>query len=225
MEAGKRQSDYQRPTNWISSILRLALIALVIVLANIAVSVVVDRLEIQIWPEYMDYLDRAVLFAVILYILLMSLPFLPGVEIGLMLMIVLGPKGVLIVYFCTLIALSISFGLGRLLPPHLLVSLLQWLHFQRAATLINSFSKVTAEDRLAYLTDRISLRFVPSLLQYRYLTLALLLNLPGNFLIGGGGGIGMTAGMSKLYSYPAFLMAVSVAVLPVPVIFIFSKML
>ncbi|MDH3217763.1 MAG: hypothetical protein OEN01_16060, partial [Candidatus Krumholzibacteria bacterium] len=52
------------------------------------------------------------------------------------LMVMLGPKGALVVYLCTLVALTISFGLGRLLPARLLVSLLRWLTLTRASTLL-----------------------------------------------------------------------------------------
>ena len=37
-------------------------------------------------------------------------------------MIVLGPKGVAIIYVCTIIALVIGFGLGRIIPAKLLIS-------------------------------------------------------------------------------------------------------
>ena len=40
--------------------------------------------------------------------------------------------------------------------------------------------------------------------------------MPGNVLIGGGGGIAMVAGLSRLYSLAGFLLAVGVAVAPVP---------
>ncbi|HXV11709.1 MAG TPA: hypothetical protein VD839_12995, partial [Burkholderiales bacterium] len=61
------------------------------------------------------------------------------------------------------------------------------------------------------------------LLNHRYLLLALLLNLPGNVLIGGGGGIAMMAGMSRLYSFPSYLALISVAILPGPVLVMLSK--
>jgi hypothetical protein len=50
------------------------------------------------------------------------------------------------------------------------------------------------------------------------LTLAVLLNLPGNIIIGGGGGIALIAGMTRLYSPPTYLTTIAIAVAPVPVI-------
>jgi hypothetical protein len=66
-------------------------------------------------------------------------------------------------------------------------------------------------------------KIVPFLLKHRYLVIALMLNLPGNALIGGGGGIGLIAGMSRLYSFPRYLLLVSVAITPLPLLFLAGK--
>jgi hypothetical protein len=39
---------------------------------------------------------------------------------------------------------------------------------------------------------------------------------PGNAVIGGGGGIALLAGISGLFTFPRYLAIVSLAVLPVP---------
>lgn len=210
---------------WAITLTKLAAIVLVVILANIGISRLIDELEIQIWPEYLEIIDRAVLVSVILYIGLMATPFLPGIEIGLTLMVVLGPKGVLLVYVSTLIALTISFGLGRLFPAHALVSFLQWLHLSRAATLLKSFDTTPPEKRLEFLAEKTPNQTIPALLRRRYLLLALLFNLPGNALIGGGGGIAMMAGMSRLYSFPMYFFLISAAILPGPLLVVLSKLL
>ncbi len=168
----------ERPhrSTWGLTLAKLSAVALCIIFANIGVSRLVGALEIQIWPEHLEIVDRAVLVGVILYIVLKATPFLPGIELGLALMIMLGPKGVLVTYICTLIALTISFGLGRLVPAHALVSFLHWLHLARAAALLSSFNAVAPEKRLQYLAQRSSKRAVPALVKRRYLILALLLN-------------------------------------------------
>jgi len=51
--------------------------------------------------------------------------------------------------------------------------------------------------------------------RYRYLALAVLLNVPGNAVIGGGGGIAMLVGMTRLFSFPAYIATVVLAVSPV----------
>lgn len=215
--------DRQRCATWLMPLAKLSAVALVIILINIMVSALIDRLEIQIWPEHLEIVDQAVLIGVILYIGLMAVPFMPGIEMGLALMIMLGSKGVLVIYISTVFALTISFGLGRIFPTHLLVSLLQWLNLTQAAALLKKFDATSPEKRLEYLALQASKRTMPALLKHRYLILALLLNLPGNALIGGGGGIAMMAGMSRLYSFPMYFFLISIAILPGPILIMLSK--
>ena len=54
--------------------------------------------------------------------------------------------------------------------------------------------------------------------------IALLLNLPGNALIGGGGGIGLIAGMSRVYSFPRYFLLVGLAITPLPLLFLAGKL-
>ncbi|MDH3411653.1 MAG: hypothetical protein OEM98_04115 [Gammaproteobacteria bacterium] len=212
-------------STWVLTLAKLSILVLVIVVANIAAWWLIDRIELRIWPEHMEIVDRAVLISLILYICLMATPFIPGVEIGLALMTMLGPKGILVTYACTLVALSISFGIGRLIPPNTLIVFLQWLHLARAAALVKNFYGLQTEDRLNYLAERLPTRTLPALLKRRYLVLAVLLNVPGNAVIGGGGGLAMMAGMSRLYSFPTYLLLISVAILPGPIVVMLSKSL
>lgn len=224
-ETGQNDSSPGQGATWFLTLIKVLLVALVIVLLNLGVSWSIDRLEIQVWPEHLEIVDRVVLVGVILYICLMALPFLPGVEIGLAFMMVLGPKGIALIYLCTLIALAIGFGFGRVFPVQLLASFLRWLHLPRAEALVRGFDATAPERRLEYLAQKSSTRLVPLLAKRRYLLLALLLNLPGNALIGGGGGIAMMAGMCRLYSFPGYLMLIAVATLPGPALVMISGML
>jgi len=210
-------------STWPITLLKLSSIILLVVLANIGVSWLIDELGFQFYPISIKIVERAVLAGVVLYICLMATPFLPGIEIGLILMILLGPKGVVLVYFCTLIALTLSFGLGRIFPPHLLASLLGWLHLSRAESLLRKFDATPPEQRLEFIAGETSTGTMPALLKRRYLVLAALLNLPGNVVIGGAGGIAMLAGMSQLYSFPKYLLLVAVAILPGPILITLSQ--
>ena len=60
----------------------------------------------------------------------MLIPFVPGIEIGVALMLLLGSHGVILIYLCTLIALALSFLLGRLVPMYCIVRVFDWLHFE-----------------------------------------------------------------------------------------------
>jgi len=44
----------------------------------------------------------------------------------------------------------------------------------------------------------------------------LAINLPGNMILGGGGGLALMAAMSRMFSIQEYLLMVAVAVLPVP---------
>ncbi len=212
----------QRPT-WPITLLKLSSIVLLIILANIGISWLIDQLGFQFYPGSFKMVERAVIVGLVLYICLMAIPFLPGIEIGLILMILLGPQGAVLVYLCTLVAVTLSFGLGRIFPPHLLASLLGWLHLSRAESLLRKFDATPPEQRLEFIAGETSTGTMPALLKRRYLVLAALLNLPGNVVIGGAGGIAMLAGMSQLYSFPKYLLLVSVAVLPGPILITLSK--
>ena len=66
-----------------------------------------------------------------LYVLLLSLPFVPGVELGVLLMCVFGKEGIVFVYFATIAGLSLAFLMGCLLPKGWAESRLQKLTFSR----------------------------------------------------------------------------------------------
>ena len=51
-----------------------------------------------------------------IYILLLSLPFVPGVELGIFLMCAFGKEGIVFVYIATVTGLVIAFLMGRMLP-------------------------------------------------------------------------------------------------------------
>lgn len=224
-EMGRSGSDSAQGATWGATLLRLSLVAAVIVLLNIGVSSAVERLEMQIWPEHLHVVDRVVLAGVVLYTILMAAPFVPGVELGLALMMLLGTRGIVLIYVCTLIALATGFALGRAFPARLLVSFLRWLHLTRAAALLQELDATTPEKRLEFLAENLSSQAVTALLRHRYLLLALMLNLPGNTVIGGGGGIAMMAGVSRLYSFPKYLLLIAVAILPGPLLVMFSRAL
>jgi hypothetical protein len=60
-------------------------------------------------------------------------------------------------------------------------------------------------------------------MRFRWLALALLINMPGNTVIGGGGGIAMAVGYSRTFTYPAFLACAAVAVAPVPALVLLAE--
>ena len=224
-EKGGSGSESGRGATWGVTLFKFSLVAAVIVLLNVGASWAIARIEMQVWPSHLEVVDRVVLAGVIVYMILMVLPFVPGVELGLAFMMLLGPKGVVLIYICTLIALAVSFGLGRFFPAQFVASFLRWLHLTRAEALLRNFDATAPERRLEFLVEHAPTRTVSTLLKRRYLLLALLFNLPGNSVIGGGGGIAMMAGMCRLYSFPKYLLLIAIAILPGPLLVAFSNLL
>lgn len=182
-----------------------------------------DRLELRVNEMLASLKERnpqILLAALALYVLFLAIPFVPGVELGIIVMLVGGVEGVALVYSATLMSLSLSYGLGRMVPVSILGGLFGWLGFRRAETLVYEMDEMSAHQRMLYLTRRIPGRWLPFFLRHRYLAVAVALNTPGNVLIGGGGGIGMVAGISGLFPFGHYLVLIAVAVSPVPLMLI-----
>jgi hypothetical protein len=154
----------------------------------------------------------------------MAIPFVPGIELGLALMAMLGSKGVALVYLCTLLSLSLSFAIGRLIPLRAFSRLLGWLHLQKPRNLVLQLEPLNSQEKLDLLLSTAPSKVIPYLLKHRYLMIAVALNLPGNVLIGGGGGIGLIAGMSSLCPFPKYILFVSLAITPLPILFLIGKL-
>jgi hypothetical protein len=175
-----------------------------------------------ITPRQAAMRDLLILGVVLFYILLMAMPFMPGMEIGLGLMMLLGSKGAVLVYLSTLAALSISYLVGRLIPSALICRFLQWLHLERARLLVLQLEPLGRSERLRLLQDQLPDKVALFLVNHRYLSIAAILNMPGNALIGGGGGIGLMVGMSRIIPYWGYLALLSLAVAPIPLWFYFG---
>jgi hypothetical protein len=76
----------------------------------------------------------------------MAMPFVPGIELGLALMVLLPSKGVVLVYFCTLLSLSLSFAIGRLIPLKTCAQFLGWLHLRKARDLVLQLKPLNSDD-------------------------------------------------------------------------------
>jgi len=197
--------------------IKLLLLIVVVVLLNSGGGWMAHQINFQLYPRHEPYLHLVILGSFGLYILLMTLPFMPGIEIGLTLMLFLGSKGVVLVYLCTLIALSISFLIGQKIPLQKFAKFLNWLHLKKARDLILEMATLSPGERVTTLHKKAPAKIVPHLLNHRYLAIAILLNLPCNAVIGGGGGIGLIVGMSGLITYPRYLLLLAVAISPVPI--------
>ncbi|MGD8313313.1 MAG: hypothetical protein PVI17_01105, partial [Syntrophobacterales bacterium] len=191
--------------------LKISLIVGFLVLLNYGGSLVVQQINFQIWPEHERLIITVLWLAIVVYVLWMALPFVPGIELGLALMVLLGTRGIILVYLCTLLSLSLSFTIGRLIPLKSFARFLGWLHLYKARDLMLQLEPLNSEEKLDFLLRAAPSKVIPFLVKHRYFMIALALNLPGNALIGGGGGIGLISGMSRLYPFPKYILLVSFA--------------
>ena len=203
-------------------LVKFLVFVLVVLSINFGGTWLIHQVEFQLFPRHDSMLQFMVFGTTLIYVLLMTIPFMPGIEIGLALMILLGSKGALLVYLSTVLALSLSFIIGRRTPPHLIKQLLNWFHLYEASALVAQLEPLGQQQRLKLLYEKAPSKLVPFLLRHRYLAIVATLNLPGNALIGGGGGIGVIAGMSKIFPFYAFILTVAVATAPVPILFLFE---
>lgn len=150
------------------------------------------------------------------YALLLAIPFVPGIEVGLALLMLKGASIAPLVYLATVLGLSAAYLLGRHLPLGWLAVSFADLHLHRAAALVRRMEATRPEDRLASLSERLPHGLAQLTLRYRYLMLAALINLPGTAVIGGGGGILMMAGLSRLFRDRWALLTIALATLPIP---------
>jgi hypothetical protein len=195
---------------------RIAIVLAIIILLNFAGTWLGQQINFQLFPRHESMLQGALLIALLLYILLMATPFMPGLEVGLAVMFLFGSKSALLVYLCTIGALSISYTTGRFFPLRIVHRLLKWLCLEKASELVIELEPLAQQERLEYLSGKAPSRITPFLLKHRFVTIAVLLNLPGNALIGGGGGIGLVVGMSRLVPFHTYVLVMAIAVSPVP---------
>jgi hypothetical protein len=199
---------------------KIALFLGILIFLNYLVGWLAIFVAFEMWPRHIDMAFFLLFTSIGLYILLLAIPFLPGIEVGLIIMAMVGIKGIVLVYLCTVLSLSLSFLLGRLLPPRYLARALGWFHLNRARDLVTSLEPLETEERLRFLLRSAPSRIVPFLLRQRYLIIGFLFNIPGNALIGGGGGIGLIAGMSRLFPFSKYLLLICLAITPGPILFL-----
>lgn len=176
-------------------------------------------------PGFDAYRPLIIVIALAVYAFVTAIPFVPGAEIGLGLLLMLGPEIAVLVYVSTVLALTLAYLVGRAVPAGACAAAFAFFGFRKTRDLVLEMAALDPHARLELLLQRAPKRIVPRLLRHRYLALAVTLNLPGNTLLGGGGGIALMAGLSGLYPMPAYLMTVVIAVVPVPLLVGLSQML
>lgn len=175
-----------------------------------------DALETDMLATTGPGMRRTILLATLAYVVLLALPFVPGVEVGMALLACFGASVAPLIYAATLVAMMLAYGAGCALPAGRLAAALSALRLRRAADLVSRAAPLPREARLAMLLEGAPPRLLTLALRHRYLGLALAVNLPGNAVAGGGGGILLMAGLSGLFAPLPTLIVMALAVAPVP---------
>jgi hypothetical protein len=174
-------------------------------------------------PMNEPMIHRIVITAFVAFVVLAAIPFVPGAEIGLALLLLFGGKVAPLVYLGMVGALVVSYVIARLVPSSILGRGLGWLGLKKAANFISELDTGHPSERLSMLSRMLPSKIGQKLVRSRYALLAVALNTPGNSLLGGGGGLAFIAGASRLFSFWPFLAVVICAVLPVPLFFLLAK--
>ncbi len=206
------------------TILRLAAIIGFAVLVNLGLNRLQIRFDEIDTPSAQLALTGILVLSLLLYAILMAIPFVPGVEIGLSLLMMQGPRIAPFVFIATFTGLTLAFLVGRYMPYRLLNGFFRDLGLKSANRLLDRLQPLDQQDRLLLLQENLPRWLGRRLIRYRYLTVAAALNIPGNAFIGGGGGIALLAGLSGMFGTGAILICFALAVSPVPILVYFFGM-
>lgn len=151
------------------------------------------------------------------YAVLMAVPFVPGIEIGLSLIILRGPPILPFVFSATLLGLTTAYLVGRYIPQSWLQKTLLDFRLVRASQLLAQIRAMPPNECIDLICERLPDWLGPHLVRWRYVAMAILINIPGNSVIGGGGGIALIAGLSRIYTPLATIVTFALAVSPFPI--------
>lgn len=210
------QPSPDTPIRWSRIAIALGVVVLGVIVLNTALDWVQNMVGEMKSINQQQVLSSMMIGALILYAILIACPFMPGIEVGVALLMLQGAQIAPFVYLATVTGLMLAYLIGRLVPLASLSRIFDSLGLTKAAILIKTIQTTAPEDRLAQQRDRLPGWLGKLTVDYRYLTVGLLLNVPGTFAIGGGGGILMVAGISRLFNGWAMLGTLLIATIPVP---------
>ncbi len=199
-----------------ATLAKFSVLLAVILLLNTGGAWLAAQANVQIWPEHLEIIELMWVTMAVAYVALMTIPFVPGIEVGLVLMLMPGDGGILLIYLATQLALSISFWLGHLVPPDRLARALSFFGLGRMAGLLLQSQSVMCGQRAQWLGQHFDSPVGRWLMNHQSTSLAILINLPGNSFIGGAGGIGILVGSTGLICYRRFVLVMAVATAPLP---------
>ncbi len=204
----------------VRTIVRLIVLVGVVFAVNMGLNWVLESAKL---PDSGMPVTAIIVVSLIVYTLLMAMPFVPGIEIGVSLLLMQGSAVAPYVFAATFLGLAISFTLGRYIRTDFICNALNDLGLKRACGLLQRLQPLSQSERLMLLQNNVPAWLGKNFVRYRYLLIAASLNVPGNFVIGGGGGIALIAGMSRMFSPFWTLLTFAISISPVPIaVYIFG---
>jgi len=197
------------------TVLRVAVVIAVVVIAHHAINWLTQLADTSQNPNLMAGI---LLSLIIVYILLISIPFVPGIEIAVSLMVLHGPNIVLYIYAATICGLFLAFLAGQYLSYEYLHRVFRDLRLKRACLLLDVLEPLSKAERLDLIKENLPKPLRPLLIQGRYVAVLTVLNIPGNVVIGGGGGILFVAGFSRVFSTRWMFLTLCIAAAPLPLL-------
>lgn len=195
---------------------RFAILISVLLAAVYLSAQVKEALGFEVMPHNEALMHRMILLGLLSYVVLTALPFVPGAEIGMTLLTVFGAQMAPFIYMATILSMMLAYGAGRLASLEATAGLLARLRLENAARFLERLNRTPRKHRPMMLIQSVGQPALRGLARFRYIALAILINVPGNVLVGGGGGLSFVAGLSGVFGVWRFLLTICIAVLPVP---------
>jgi hypothetical protein len=173
----------------------------------------------EAWIRQNDYgwaMPGLLALVLVIYAVLIAIPFVPGVEIGLSVLAAGGADIAPLVWLATTCGLTLAYMVGCTVPLGWLRRVLLDLHLTGAAQLVARFEALPPKGRVAFVQTLLPKKYCGWIVKYRYINLAVLINIPGNSVIGGGGGIALISGLSGMFRAPLAVLTILIATAPVP---------
>jgi len=220
MRAGRAYKDpgpLAISSKYMVGFIRLVLLLAVLVAINLGVNALLSHLaDPLVGSKFMLNLTLVLLW--LAYVLLLAIPFVPSTEIGISLLISHGAVAAPFVYLGTLMGLLLAYGIGVLLSGPVSCRFLLLFGLKKLCAFVEEAKNLTHEQRMKKMQQALPPWASRWVLGHRALLLAALLNIPGNSVIGGGGGIAMLSGISRTFITLQFTLTIALATAPVPLI-------
>lgn len=158
------------------------------------------------------------------YILAIGLPFFPSFQIAVAFMLLFGVGHIHVTYTCCVLGFMWPFLIGRTVPVRIVTRVLTALNQPKLVAILTG-TEATSDKMLTHLTRFLPDRFRDFAQTRKYLSLAILLNVPGNVFFGGSAGLLLMSGALRIFSTGGVVLLVLVCLCPIPVLLLVTLLI